>query len=123
MTEAQFQAMVLTLARSMGVVAYHTHDSRRSQPGFPDLVLVGERGILFRELKTDVGRVSPDQRFWLEALSAAGQDARVWRPKDDWPAAVQNELLRLGRCRSERPLPSQDSLRKHLAKKSFGTPN
>src|SRR5688572_19177552 len=39
-TERAFQAQVVKYARLMGWTAYHTHDSRRSQAGFPDLVLV-----------------------------------------------------------------------------------
>ena len=51
-TEAQFQARVVGIARENGFkvlrkdplqrpldLVYHTHDSRRSVPGFPDLVL------------------------------------------------------------------------------------
>lgn len=51
-TEAQFQARVVEIARANGFkvprkdslarpldLIYHAHDSRRSVPGFPDLVL------------------------------------------------------------------------------------
>ncbi len=84
-TEKQFQAMVERLAKLLGWEAYHTHDSRRSQPGFPDLVLVHPtRGVLFAELKADAGKVRPNQERWIALLTQAGADARVWRPKD-WP--------------------------------------
>jgi hypothetical protein len=84
MTEAVLQSRVLGMARELGYIAYHTHDSRRSQPGYPDLHLVSlRRGrSLMRELKTTRGRVSPDQQTWLVALRAAGVDAAVWRPMD-----------------------------------------
>lgn len=39
-SEKEFQAQVLDLARLTGWLCYHPHDSRRSAPGFPDLVLV-----------------------------------------------------------------------------------
>ena len=60
LTERQFQRQVLDLARLCGYRAYHTHDSRRSQPGFPDIVLVNpeRRHTLFVELKTSTGRVT-----------------------------------------------------------------
>lgn len=83
MSERSFQAGVVKLARFHGFsLVYHTHDSRRSAPGFPDLVLVNPRTgrVLYRELKTSKGRVSPAQREWLDGLTAAGQDAGVWRP-------------------------------------------
>lgn len=119
MTEAQFQSQVLALARAMGLVVYHTHDSRRSQPGFPDLVIVGSGGVLYRELKTDKGRVSPDQTYWMQALLAAGQDARVWRPSQ-WPVEIRNELSALGRCTVQRPLPTQAQIRQQLQTRGSG---
>lgn len=83
-TEAQLQQQVLDLAALTGWLAYHTHDSRRSQPGFPDLVLVNTRQerTIFAELKTATGRVSEAQRRWLHTLTAAGNETALWRPGD-----------------------------------------
>ena len=36
-TEGEFQAWVLDLANRNGWLAYHTHDSRKSAAGFPDV--------------------------------------------------------------------------------------
>jgi len=82
-TEAAFLALVREVARGYGWTTYHTHDSRRSEPGFPDLVLVRER-VVFAELKTVKGKVTPEQRVWLAALEGAGE-VYVWRPTD-WDA-------------------------------------
>jgi len=84
MTERAFQQAVENLALRAGWLVYHTHDSRRSRPGFPDLVLVhAARGlVLFRELKTQTGRLTPAQKRWLTDLKTAGADAAVWRPLD-----------------------------------------
>ena len=49
MSEAQFQSHVVALAHRLGWLVYHTRDSRRSEPGFPDLVMVRGR-TLFREI-------------------------------------------------------------------------
>lgn len=55
--------------------------------GFPDLVLVGRKPwyprprVLYRELKTDEGDLSPDQKVWYALLKAARQDVAIWRPK------------------------------------------
>lgn len=114
MTEAQLQTLVLQAARTQGVLAYHTHDSRRSQPGFPDLVLVGRAGVLYRELKTEKGKLSDDQEHWLASLVAAGEDACTWRPHD-WPTRIMSELRALGRVMVPRQEPSQSDLRRHLA--------
>jgi len=81
-TEREFQAQVVQLARLCGWLVYHTHDSRRSAAGFPDLVLVRET-VLFVELKVPPNRLSPDQTAWVERLRGAGQAACVWTP-DQW---------------------------------------
>jgi hypothetical protein len=101
-SEAEFQALVLDLVRTLGLQAYHTHDSRRSQPGFPDLVIVGRDGVLFRELKTMDGRVSVDQKYWIEILRAAGADVGIWRPSS-WPDPITRELRALGRLTIQAP--------------------
>jgi len=100
MRESDLLQAVREAARWLGLRPYHTHDSRRSEPGFPDLVIVGPGGVLFREVKTARGRVTPDQRRWLDALSAAGADAGVWRP-GDWPLGVLADLRRVS-CRARR---------------------
>ena len=94
-SEREFQWIVQQVVQLHGFeLQYHTYDSRRSEPGFPDLVLVSTRQgrILFRELKTDKGRVSPDQRKWIDGLTAAGGDAGVWRPEDLRSGRVTREL-------------------------------
>lgn len=52
--------------------------------GWVDLTLVHDkkRRVIFVELKSDTGRVEPEQRELLEYLTAAGQEAYLWRPKD-----------------------------------------
>lgn len=81
MTEKVWQAQVCHLAHTCHWSWYHTHDSRRSQPGFPDLVLVRER-IIYVELKTQVGRLSPEQVRWKLLLEVAGGEWYLWRPSD-----------------------------------------
>ncbi len=76
---------VVQLARLYGRLAYHTHDSRRSAAGFPDLTLVRGRRLLFAELKREAGRTTAEQDGWREALREAGQEAYLWRPSD-WPS-------------------------------------
>jgi hypothetical protein len=81
MTETQLQSAILDLARTCGYLAYHTHDSRRSQPGFPDLALVHKAtgAVIFAELKSDKGRLTRAQREWLEALRLRS-NVYLWRP-------------------------------------------
>lgn len=92
MSEKQFQQWVVDLARRLGWLVYHTFDSRRSAPGFPDLVLVRGDRLLFRELKAANGVVSAHQRVWLHGLKLARADVDVWRPKD--MKKIEQELRR-----------------------------
>lgn len=92
-TERKLQEQVRTLARLHRWEVYHTFDSRRSDPGFPDLVMV-KRGypVLFAELKARTGKLSPAQQEWLAALRSTprdrGVETYVWRP-DDWEQIVR----------------------------------
>ena len=90
-TEAAFQAQLISLFRLAGWRVYHTHDSRRSSPGFPDLVLLrpgpDPGHLLMAEVKSAHGAVTAEQDAWIEGLRGAGVDARVWRPAD-WAEAV-----------------------------------
>lgn len=91
-SEKAFQQAVIDLARLSGWRVFHVYDSRRSPAGFPDLVLVRHETMLCLELKTDVGRVTPAQATWLEALGAVQHvTAAVWRPAD-W-AVIERQLL------------------------------
>lgn len=93
MRERDLQQAVIDLARLLGWLAYHPYDSRRSEPGFPDLVLVhpAKGRVLYRELKSERGRLSPAQRKWISALNQAGADADVWYPRH-WPEQIKGEL-------------------------------
>lgn len=93
MSEREFSEHVRRTLRALqNVEAYHSYDSRRSEPGYPDwTVLAGERGFAI-ELKTETGRVTPDQRRWLAAFAQVRRwDALVVRPQD-WPA-VRQEIV------------------------------
>jgi hypothetical protein len=104
MTEKQLQQAILDCARHLGWLAYHTHDSRHSAAGFPDLLMLRGPRLVFAELKTETGRLSHEQQAWLDAFSsvarslyardpAAGFDGFVWRPKD-WTSGEVEAVLR-----------------------------
>ena len=82
-TEREFQAQVIKYAELAGWLVYHTYDSRRSQPGFPDLVLVRNKTVVFAELKSEKGRPTKAQKMWLYALEDCETViTRIWRPRD-----------------------------------------
>src|SRR5690348_14045149 len=82
-TEKQFMQQVMDLARYTGWTAYHTWNSQHSTAGFPDLCLVRPPRLIFAELKTERGRVRPEQVAWLELLGDCPLvEVALWRPSD-----------------------------------------
>ena len=83
-SEADLREQIRTLAKLYGWEMYFTYNSRHSPSGFPDLVLVHpqRKRLIFAELKSEQGRVTPAQQEWLTALTMCGQMAEVWRPSD-----------------------------------------
>jgi len=64
--------------------------------GFPDLVVIGPGGVLFRELKTAAApNLQSDQTEWKYRLQAAGQDWAVWTARDLDSGRVDAELADL----------------------------
>ena len=92
MTEKELQANVVKLAKLRGWLCYHTYDSRRSEPGFPDLVLVKGISVLFIELKSQKGRLSDAQARWLIELEGARQWVGVWRPSHWKDGTIERTL-------------------------------
>ena len=83
-SEAAFMAAVVKIARQHTWLVYHTHNSKRSPEGFPDLICARAGSpLLAIETKTDTGQVTPAQAAWLAALGqCTGVVAEVWRPQD-----------------------------------------
>ena len=80
-TETQLQDLIVAAADLGGWLVYHTYDSRRSRPGFPDLVMVRGDELIVLELKSAKGRVSPAQRAWIESLAQVDKiSVAVLRP-------------------------------------------
>ncbi|WP_258069654.1 VRR-NUC domain-containing protein [Arthrobacter sp. SX1312] len=82
LSEKDFQERVVQTAKLLGWMTYHTYDSRRSEPGFPDLVMIHRvrETILVRELKSMKGKTTLPQQQWLAAFALLGIDSGVWRP-------------------------------------------
>ena len=91
--EAALQSKVMDLARLYGWhrahfrTAYQPGAQRWLTPmsgekGFPDLVLVRPPRLIFAELKSDTGRLSPHQKEWLSLLDQTSIEVYLWRPAD-----------------------------------------
>ena len=63
--------------------------ARGGAVGIPDLVVVHRTGTFFLELKTPVGRLSPEQKVWRDRLISEGYDWKCWRTIEE----CQNFIL------------------------------
>ena len=84
-SESELQAAIIKQAKLWGwKQVYHTYDSRRSEEGFPDLVMVRRDRIIFAELKKNRQlKPSRAQQLWLRALQFTGKvEVYVWSPED-----------------------------------------
>jgi hypothetical protein len=79
-SERDLQNAVTRLAELHGWAWFHVHDSRRSNAGWPDLVLIRPPRLVIRELKREGERPTAEQEWWLAALRTCGVDVGVWRP-------------------------------------------
>jgi len=105
MTEKELDAMIRDAATMLDWKRYHTHRSDRSPAGFPDLVLAHPAGgVIFAELKSDRGRLTPAQQEWADVLAAAGAEVWVVYPKD-----LEAFVNRLARRAEPRPGDRPDS--------------
>lgn len=88
-SERVFQDQVMHIARMNGWHVFHASPHlvrpgvwRSDGQGFPDLVMCHPtRGIVFAELKTEKGRMSPAQQTWRLAIEP-NAEWYLWRPSD-----------------------------------------
>jgi hypothetical protein len=88
-TERHFLDRLRRLVQQHGFLCYHTYDSRRSEEGFPDLLLAKPGWpLVAAELKTNTGKLTLAQQQWLAVLARTEKpQAYVWRPRD-WAALL-----------------------------------
>ena len=87
-TEAELQDAIIAAAELSGWLVYHDHDSRRNRPGLPDLILCKPPRVVFLELKSDKGRLRPEQQLWLRALEDCDTIASALVRPDDLAAVI-----------------------------------
>lgn len=81
-TEKLFQGRVEQALKIAGWRVYHTWNSMRSAKGFPDIVALHpkRKKPLVVELKTETGKLTPEQEEWLALFSDCGVDTWLLRP-------------------------------------------
>ena len=94
MSEAELQTEVIKRANTYDFKWYHTHDSRRSKAGYPDLTMVHKRTgrLIFAELKRERCGATADQREWLKVLQLSGALVVLWKPRHLFSGEIDRTL-------------------------------
>lgn len=85
MFEAALQTQIIAEADKLGWLSYHTHDSRKSRRGFPDLCMAHatQGRLIFAELKRQKEDLRPEQRVWAAVLRGFPfVEYYLWRPSN-----------------------------------------
>ena len=99
MPERELEDHVRDIIKDLGLKGFHVwqQHAMRAERGFPDWVIAGPAGHIFRELKRESEKPSPRQEEWLALLAYGGADAGVWRPSDYLSGRIARELAALAR--------------------------
>ena len=100
-SEAALERAIIEMAEVLGWRVYSVRRSDRAivntktGRGYPDLVMVRPPRIIFAELKSARGRLTSEQRDWLEALADVERapEAFTWWPVS-WTDGTIEEVLR-----------------------------
>jgi VRR-NUC domain len=99
LTEADWSRRVLDCARLFKWRTAHFRPAQTAKGwrtpvqgdgrGWPDLVLLRPPRLILAELKSDTGRVSPEQSDWIAQLAEVpGIEVAIWRPSD-WQSVYE----------------------------------
>jgi hypothetical protein len=97
-TEDEFQTQVISLAHMLGWKIAHFRGVRTQRKdgsvfyqtpvqadgkGFPDLVMVKGKRVIYAELKSMTGKLSQEQKEWLDLLvTDKKREVYCWRPNE-----------------------------------------
>lgn len=88
-SEKEFMGAVVALAKRNGWLIYHAFDSRKSEAGFPDLLMIRGPRLIVAELKVGDNRPTAPQANWLDAFQAVpGVQAYLWKP-ENWAEILE----------------------------------
>ena len=92
MSEDELEENIRDACKKLGILRFHVRYSKGTTAGLPDDILIGPRGILWRECKNQVNSLTPAQVKTGEALMVIGQDWATWRPGDWFSGRIRREL-------------------------------
>lgn len=94
MPESALQEAVQQHCDALGIRWYHVNDSRRDNPGMPDLILIG-KVVAYVELKSMRGRIRPEQEAFMTDLEKANAHVLLWRPEHLFDGTVDRVLRQI----------------------------
>lgn len=113
MSEAALQSAILEMAALLGWLCMHLRSARTKDgwrtavegngaAGYPDLTLARGGFLIFAELKSATGRVSPEQQRWLDELTTVSVGANrvqtyLWSPVQWLDGSVERVLRETGK--------------------------
>jgi hypothetical protein len=92
MTEAELEGQIYQHCKARGLLWFHHRFSVGTTPGFVDDVIIGPRGLLWVENKSEAGTLEPAQRIVRDKLLHLGEPWRLWRPRDLRSGLIVAEL-------------------------------
>jgi hypothetical protein len=95
MTERELEKAVAELCHEFGLWRYHVADARSMRAGLPDDLIIGNRGAIWRELKSETGELSWEQEVIGNQFKRLGWDWAVWRPSDLMTGQIRQELEKI----------------------------
>ena len=87
-SEKELQQNVVQMARALGWLVFHPYSSQRSEWGWPDLAMARRGTVLFAELKSATGKLTPAQQAWSQELP----NWHIWRPEDLLNGTIEKRL-------------------------------
>jgi hypothetical protein len=95
MRAAELYGAVLLLAGERQLQVIHGLPRVMLARGWPDVVVMGPGGVLFRKLLDVHGQPGGHSRVVLDYLHAGYADAGIWRPRDLWSGEIERQLDRI----------------------------
>lgn len=82
LSEADWQAKVIYLGTMCRFQHFHPRVMQGSKAGWPDLSFWRPPDFFMVELKTERGKLRPEQERVIAELRSCGLEVLVWRPRD-----------------------------------------
>ena len=95
LTEKDILRTIIDGAKALGLEVYHVFEqyqyAHRTSKGFPDLVLARPPRLVFGEVKSLQGKLTPDQERWIAILERCNVEVYVFRSWEEAEGVLRGE--------------------------------